>query len=311
MVNWHLRLRALRSVVVAIVCAMTFPGVAVLGVWLGSASHHGGKAVAAPRVVPSSPPAPVLEPAAAQQSVGAQEISLALLNPITGPDQPPLPEDELGPSGSRHTTGTAEVALTFDDGPDPRFTPEVLALLKQYNVKATFCLIGVNVVQFPELVRQIVAEGHTICNHSWIHDLGLGNRGKPAILADLSRTNDAIHAAEPRARISYFRQPGGMWTPAVVASARQLGMTSLHWQVDPKDWLKPGSRAIASTITSSTLPGSIVLMHDGGGDRRGTVDALRTILPNLTARFSLVALPPGVDRPRYYGSDVPIHNGQL
>lgn len=290
--------------------------IVILGIGVGLGSLGAEEKVstaaspsAAPTVV-AAPATPALHQAAVEQELAPKAIPLALFNPITGPDRPPLPEDVHGPSGSRRTTGTPEVALTFDDGPDPHYTPAVLALLKQYRVKATFCLIGVNVIEFPELVRRIADEGHTLCNHSWGHDVNLGGRARAAIVADLSRTNDAMRMAAPHARISYYRQPGGAWTPSIVESARQLGMTSLHWDVDPKDWLKPGPRTIATTITTSTVPGAIVLMHDGGGDRRGTVEALRTILPNLTTRFSLVALPPGVDQPRLHGIDRPVHIGQ-
>jgi peptidoglycan/xylan/chitin deacetylase (PgdA/CDA1 family) len=191
----------------------------------------------------------------------------------------------LAGRGSRRSTGTPQVALTFDDGPDPRWTPQVLALLRSYHVKATFCVVGVRVAEFPGVVRQIAAEGHTLCNHSWVHDMGLGKRGKAAIIGDLSRTNDAIRAAAPQVRVSYYRQPGGMWSQDLVQCARQLGMTSLHWQVDPSDWARPGPVAIASAVISATVPRAVVLLHDGGGiaAERST---RRTILPNLTAGFS-------------------------
>lgn len=261
--------------------------------------------VATPSLVPvAEAPAPVAAAPA------PKVVPLARFNPITGPNRPPLPHDDNGPYGSRRTTGTYEVALTFDDGPDPRWTPEVLELLRQHRVKATFCVIGVNVIEFPHLVRDIAADGHTLCNHSWAHDTALGARSAATIVGDLSRTNDAIRAAAPGARISYFRHPGGAWTESAVAVARQLGMTSLHWDVDPRDWLRPGPRAISSTVNSSTNPGAIVLLHDGGGDRRGTAEALRSILPNLAARFPLVALPPGVDPPRLHGIHLPVHAGQ-
>ncbi|HCT81622.1 MAG TPA: polysaccharide deacetylase family protein [Micromonosporaceae bacterium] len=249
-------------------------------------------------------------PAEWSAEADAQVMSLRRINPITGPDQPPLPEDEFGPYGSRRTTGTYEVALTFDDGPDPQWTPMVLEVLRQYRIKATFCVLGVNAVSFPHLVRAIDADGHTLCNHSWGHDIGLGRRGFAAIVGDMSRANEAIRAAAPGARVSYFRHPGGAWTQNAVNAARQLGMSSLHWDVDPRDWLKPGPRAISSTVVTSTGPGAIVLLHDGGGDRRGTAEALRSILPNLAARFPLVALPPGTDAPRLHGIDLPIHLGQ-
>jgi peptidoglycan-N-acetylglucosamine deacetylase len=237
-------------------------------------------------------------------------IPLARRNPVTGPNRPPLPEGANGPFGSWRNTGTYELALTFDDGPDPRWTPRVLELLRLYRVKATFCLVGVSVVAFPHLVREIAAGGHTLCNHSWRHDLGLGSRGHGAILTDMQRTNDAIRAAAPGVKISYFRHPGGRWSEAAVAAAKSLGMTSLHWDVDPKDWLNPGARAISTMVTSKAIPGAIVLLHDGGGDRSGTVQALGSILPNLVARFPLVALPPGIDPPRRHGLQLPVHLGQ-
>ncbi|MGI5213119.1 polysaccharide deacetylase family protein [Plantactinospora sp. CA-290183] len=201
-----------------------------------------------------------------------------------------------GPYGARITTGSAQLALTFDDGPDPRYTPQTLALLRRYGVKATFCLVGVNVRAHPELVRAIAADGHALCNHSWAHDVGLGSRSGATILTDLARTNQAIRAAVPGASIAYFRQPGGAWTPSVVTAARKLNMTSLHWTVDPRDWTRPGAGRITGTVTSSVFPGAIVLLHDAGGDRQGTVNALRAVLPNLTRRFRLAALPTDVPR---------------
>ncbi|WBB78982.1 polysaccharide deacetylase family protein [Micromonospora sp. WMMD882] len=196
-----------------------------------------------------------------------------------------------GPFGARDTTGTADVALTFDDGPDPRYTPQALTALRAYGVTATFCLVGENVQAYPDLVRAIVAEGHTLCNHSWSHDVRLGARSRHVIQADLLRTNQVIRAAVPGARIAYFRQPGGAWTYPVVSVASELGMMPLHWTVDPGDWQLPGASSIVATVTAGVGPGSIVLLHDAGGDRQGTVDSLYRILPNLTSRFRVTALP--------------------
>lgn len=218
--------------------------------------------------------------------------------PVSGPNHPPLPAEQGGPFGSRFTTGTAEVALTFDDGPHPQWTPQVLTTLADYGVKATFCLVGAKAAAYPQLVRDIAAGGHTLCNHSWDHDMGLGNRDEQAMLADLERANAAIRAAVPGARISYFRQPGGFWSKRVVEAAHRLGMTSLHWRVDPQDWDTSPAYRIASDVNSQTVPGAIVLLHDGGGDRRSTLVALRTILPHLLTRLHLAALPPGRDAPR-------------
>jgi peptidoglycan/xylan/chitin deacetylase (PgdA/CDA1 family) len=206
--------------------------------------------------------------------------------------QPP-PADGEGPYGSWISTGSARVALTFDDGPDPQYTPQVLALLKEYGVKATFCVVGENAENHPDLIRAIVADGHTLCNHSWHHDLALGRRSPAVIRSDLLRTNAAIRAAVPNARIAYFRQPGGAWTYPVVAACEELGLTPLHWTVDPSDWQAPGAARITATVLTETAPGSIVLMHDAGGDRTGTVAALQRLLPRLLARFQLEALPTG------------------
>ncbi|MEU2615660.1 polysaccharide deacetylase family protein, partial [Micromonospora sp. NPDC007271] len=81
-----------------------------------------------------------------------------------------------GPSGARAITGTSAVALTFDDGPDPRYTPQVLALLREHHLTATFCVVGENARAHPDLIRAIVAGGHTLCNHTWNHDVALGRR---------------------------------------------------------------------------------------------------------------------------------------
>jgi len=178
--------------------------------------------------------------------------------------------------------------LTFDDGPWED-TPGVLDLLAQYHVKATFCMIGRQVATHAALVRRIVAEGHTLCNHTWSHDEMLPNRRVDRIRVELQRTNDAIHAVVPGAVIGYFRAPGGNFSPQVVRIAASMGMTSIFWSVDPQDWRSPGVHSIITNVLTYTRPGSIVLLHDGAGPQ--TVVALRTILPDLVRRYTLIALP--------------------
>ncbi|GIJ75695.1 Polysaccharide deacetylase [Micromonospora phaseoli] len=203
----------------------------------------------------------------------------------------PSEDPNIGPMGTRVSTGTAGVALTFDDGPNPDYTPQVLAILREYQVTATFCVVGKNAQAYPWLVQQIVAEGHTLCNHSWDHDVTLGARSTEWIRADLLRTSEAIRAAAPDAPIAWYRQPGGAWTYSVISVSRDLGMAPLHWNLDPSDWRTPGANRIASSVVSGAQPGSIVLLHDAGGDRQGTVNALYRILEELTSRFDLQALP--------------------
>jgi peptidoglycan/xylan/chitin deacetylase (PgdA/CDA1 family) len=206
------------------------------------------------------------------------------------PDQSGVP----GVIASIESTG---VALTFDDGPDPNYTPKVLNLLRKHNVKATFCLVGVQVQEFPELVRDIVAGGHTLCNHTWRHDTKLGTKSDDAVRADMTKTLDAIHAAAPDARVKYFRHPGGMWTPRAVKIAQELGMASIGWDVDTDDWnvakypAGPTMRDhILEVLRAGVKPGSIVLSHDAGGDRSGTLAAYEIAIPELTAKHKLVAL---------------------
>ncbi|NLU77245.1 polysaccharide deacetylase family protein [Micromonospora sp. HNM0581] len=201
-------------------------------------------------------------------------------------------DPNFGPMGTRVSTGTAGVALTFDDGPHPDYTPQVLAILREHHMTATFCVVGKNAQAYPWLVEQIVAEGHTLCNHSWDHDVALGARPVDWIRADLMRTSEAIRAAAPDAPIAWYRQPGGAWTYSVIAVSRDLGMTPLHWTLDPSDWRAPGATRIATSVIDEARPGSIVLLHDAGGDRQGTVDALYQILPELAGRFEIQALPP-------------------
>jgi peptidoglycan/xylan/chitin deacetylase (PgdA/CDA1 family) len=201
-----------------------------------------------------------------------------------------------GPANSIIRTRGSAVALTFDDGPDPVQTPKILDLLAKYHVKATFCLIGVNVRAHPELVRRIVAGGHTICNHTWQHSATLGKRSPSAIRADLQRTNDAIHAAAPTAKIKYVRAADGNFTPAFVTVAADMGMTSVYWQVDPRDWAHPAGESSAAhrarviaAVQKLVRKGSIVLSHDYG--QPDTIAAYRTLIPWLKSRYQLVALP--------------------
>lgn len=258
---------------------------AVLGLGLaGGVLGAGSVSPSATARVADRPKPSIVEPAAAPSPV-VQEIGAAAAVPrLTGGS---------GPYGAIVDTGSTGVALTFDDGPDPTWTPRILAVLHQASVKATFCLIGARAQAYPELVQAIVAEGHTLCNHTWNHNTGLGSTGAAAIRADLMRTNAAIRAATPQAPIAYFRQPGGFWTPTVVAVAQELGLAPLHWSVDPRDWSRPPVATIVATVNGGCRAGGVVLLHDGGGNRANTVDALTRLLPALAATYPLVAMPTG------------------
>ncbi|NBE82546.1 polysaccharide deacetylase family protein [Micromonospora rubida] len=200
------------------------------------------------------------------------------------------PQPTTLPAGLHRTSGGRAVALTFDDGPDPVWTPKILGQLRRAGAKATFCVIGTRARAHPELIARIVREGHQLCNHSWRHDLDLGRRPVAEIRADLVRTNRAIQAAVPGAKVPFYRQPGGKWTPEVVATGRQLGMRPLHWSVDPQDWAKPSAQTITRRVTGAVRPGAIVLMHDGGGNRAATISACTHLIGDLKRRYGLVRL---------------------
>jgi peptidoglycan-N-acetylglucosamine deacetylase len=189
-------------------------------------------------------------------------------------------------------TGGDSVAFTFDDGPDPANTPRLLEVLRQYDVTAVFCLWGDHVQQYPDLVRQIAADGHVLCNHSMHHN-DMGSWSQDQIRTDLEQTSAAIRQAVPGAQIPYFRAPKGSWgqTPQVADS---LGMQPLGWRLAINDWEPATADQLAQRLRDGITPGAVVLMHDGGGDRSATVGAVQTVIPEFLARgwaFDLPALP--------------------
>ncbi|WP_240193149.1 polysaccharide deacetylase family protein [Glycomyces sp. YM15] len=190
-----------------------------------------------------------------------------------------------GPLGTRNRTGDDRVALTFDDGPSPKWTPKVLDMLRAQGVKATFCVIGAYAEAYPELVADIAREGHTLCNHSWFHEFDLGKWSSEEIRANLQRTNDAIVKAAPGAAVAYFRHPGGQWTDRAIAVAADLGMESLHWTVDPSDWnSKKTQKQIREHVLGRSGPGAIVLLHDGASNQAEMYGALASIFAEFSRR---------------------------
>jgi peptidoglycan-N-acetylglucosamine deacetylase len=177
--------------------------------------------------------------------------------------------------------GPKAIALTIDDGPSPVYTPQVLRLLEQYRVTATFSMVGREVDAYPGVARDVAAAGHVIANHTWSHrDLaGLSS----AVVADqMNQATDAIHKVTGRIP-ALFRAPYGAWSPAVLRQCAKTGMTPLDWSVDPRDWARPGMASIVRNIMRNTRTGSIILEHDGGGNRSETVAALKIVLPRLLA----------------------------
>ncbi len=172
------------------------------------------------------------------------------------------------------------VALTFDDGPSA-YTADVIRVLKRKNVKATFFVLGNQIPGREATLRRDLKLGYEVGDHSFNHAAYAGGGGEAT--RQLRRTNARIRRATGFTPC-LFRPPYGSYNRDLVGRARALGMMTIVWDVDPRDWSTPGSGAIYRRIVGAVRPGSIVLMHDGGGPRGQTVAALPRVIDTLRAR---------------------------
>jgi len=177
--------------------------------------------------------------------------------------------------------GARGVNITIDDGPDPEWTPQVLDVLRQYGVKATFCMVGTQAQAHPDLVKQVVAAGHRLCDHSVSHDTTMDKKPQAYQAQQILDAERMITQASGGVRPMYYRAPGGAFTPYSRHLAASRGMRPLGWNVDSKDFERPGTAAIVATVERELPGGPTILFHDAGGDRSQTVEALRQILPRL------------------------------
>ncbi len=174
-------------------------------------------------------------------------------------------------------TGNRVVYLTFDDGPSGIYTKQVLALLARYNAKATFFQLGQQGAAYPSLVRAVKLAGHKVGNHTYSHPM-LTRLTDYGIRSQISRTDAVLGATR------CVRPPYGDRSLRVDAVIRSMGKNEVMWTLDPVDWSRPGWGAIVYRVESRVRTGSVILMHDGGGDRSQTVAALGVILRDLKAR---------------------------
>ncbi|WP_406863809.1 polysaccharide deacetylase family protein [Streptomyces sp. HUAS MG47] len=177
--------------------------------------------------------------------------------------------------------GARGVNITIDDGPDPVWTPQVLDVLEEYGVKATFCMVGTQAQAHPDLVKKVVAAGHRLCNHSVSHDTTMDKASEAYQKQQILDAERMITKASGGVRPVYYRAPGGAFTPYSRKLAASRGMRPLGWNVDTKDFERPGADAIVATVERELPNGPTLLFHDAGGDRAQTVQALRRILPRL------------------------------
>ena len=174
---------------------------------------------------------------------------------------------------------SARVTLSFDDGPDPTYTPQVLEILRAHGVRAVFCEVGRSVRAHPDTARAVRDAGHVLCNHTQTHaDLTkLPAAGMAAEIAAGEASIADVTGVQP----PLFRPPYGATNFAVAVTAARGGMAQFLWTVDPKDFDRPGVDAIRDRVVGAVRPGGTVLMHDGGGDRSQTVAALPAIITAL------------------------------
>lgn len=181
------------------------------------------------------------------------------------------------------------VALTFDDGPSA-YTPRFLSALERAHAHATFFLVGSEVGGRGADLRRALRDGDALGNHTYRHPDVSG--GGSFARRQLASTSSAVARATHGYRPCVFRPPYGRSSGRLVDVARSLGMGTVEWDVDPNDYTRPGSYAIFRRVTSAVRPGSIVIMHDGGGDRSQTLAALPSIVHNLRARgYHLLTVP--------------------
>jgi peptidoglycan/xylan/chitin deacetylase (PgdA/CDA1 family) len=177
--------------------------------------------------------------------------------------------------------GARGVNITIDDGPDPAWTPQVLQVLRENGVKATFCMVGTQAQAHPDLVKAVVAAGHRLCDHSVSHDTAMDKESDSYQSQEILDAERMITQASGGVRPLYYRAPGGAFTPYSRQVAASRGMRPLGWNVDSKDFERPGTEAIVATVKNEISNGPTLLFHDAGGERSQTVAALREVLPWL------------------------------
>jgi peptidoglycan/xylan/chitin deacetylase (PgdA/CDA1 family) len=243
-------------------------------------------------VTGEEPVRPPAAPAAGPPARRPLKPSAYRLQPLTGYGPPrtaparPLVRREpfLRISGRGRT-----MVLTFDDGPDPRYTPAILDTLAEYDVPAMFFVCGQMAADHRELLARMSEEGHVVGNHTWSHPL-LTRLSRARIHSEMERTSDVVEETYGE-RPQWFRAPYGAWNRAAFQLGAELGMEPLAWTVDTLDWTTPGTRTIVSRVENGAAPGVVVLSHDAGGDRSQSVRALRDYLPQLLDSGYHVTVP--------------------
>jgi len=268
--------RGTRERIVMVTAVSTVAGLAALAsVWTAQA-HPGAQGTAragAPHTSPSKPKSPGAgkKPDPSKPIPGQTSVPDASL---------PAPRVSMDIAHASDK-GAHAVNITIDDGPDPVWTPKILRVLKENGVKAVFCMIGPQAAAHPEIVRQVVAAGHRLCDHTVSHDTTMATKSRAYQSKEILDAEQMIEQASGGVKPLYYRAPGGAFTPYSRQIAAARAMRPLGWNVDSKDFDRPGAAALVATVKNELPNGPTVLFHDGGGDRGQTVAALRQLLPWL------------------------------
>ncbi|MFI6488683.1 polysaccharide deacetylase family protein [Streptomyces sp. NPDC050564] len=231
---------------------------------------------------PAAEPVRSLPPVSGSQALRALKPSAYRLEPMAGygpPRRMPVRTVVRHEPFLRMSGGGRTMVLTFDDGPDPRYTPSILRTLRKYDVRAMFFVCGEMAVDNKDLLGEMADDGHIVGNHTWTHPL-LTQLSRSAIHSEIERTCEVIDDAYGEPPV-WFRAPYGAWNRATFQIGAELGMEPLAWTVDSLDWTTPGTKTIVHRVESGAAPGVVILSHDAGGDRSQSVRALRSYLPHL------------------------------
>jgi len=223
----------------------------------------------------------VIESEAATDTLPPIDGEYALATPSSAPESSAVTAISAVVAKREQVSGKP-VALTFDDGPWPGQTDAILSVLEAESVRATFFMVGSQVRRHPEIARRVVEAGHAIGNHTQNH-VRLDRANPETIrreITDAQAVIQEVTGVRPR----WFRPPGGGMTPRVTVEAARFEMQVAMWTLDSRDWQRPPTSRLIREVLAASHSGAIVLLHDGGGDRTVTIEALGPVIREMKKR---------------------------
>jgi peptidoglycan/xylan/chitin deacetylase (PgdA/CDA1 family) len=253
---------------------------------------------AVPTVAPPTETLPPAEPAPPSETSAPEETT----PPPTESTTPAVTDPQE--TNQDKYKGRKLIALTFDDGPDGKYTPQILDILKEYNAKATFFVVGPQVAKNPDVARRIIKEGHTIGNHSWTHS-DLTKLSEQKLEAEIEKTQQAVVKATGIAP-ELMRAPYGAFSDKVLKSIHLEHMKHVYWTVDTRDWAGTSVAEMRKNILSNTHKGGIILMHSFGGRKHAiehTVELLPSVIEELREKgYEFVTVEELIESGQFHAS---------